>query len=65
MSLIILKLGGSVVTEKDKPVTPNKENIKRLSREIAEAGEGELILIHGGGSYGHPVADEYNLSEGY
>jgi len=58
-------LGGSVVTEKDKPLTPDRENIKRLSREIAEAGEKELILVHGGGSYGHPIADKYNLSKGY
>lgn len=44
---------------------PNKENIKRLSREIAEAKVGDIILVHGGGSFGHPIADEYNLSKGY
>lgn len=54
-----------MITAKDKPMTPNIENIKRLSKEIAEAGVEKLIIIHGGGSYGHPIADQYNLSEGY
>ncbi|MDP2899427.1 MAG: acetylglutamate kinase, partial [Candidatus Bathyarchaeota archaeon] len=34
----VLKLGGSVVTDKDRPKTANNAAIKRLAREVASAG---------------------------
>ena len=49
---LILKLGGSVITKKEKKLTPNLEAIKRLAKEIAGAKVFPLIIIHGGGSYG-------------
>jgi len=54
-----------VVTKKDKPLTPNVQAIKRLAREIFQAGFKPLIIIHGGGSYGHPVAKKYRITEGF
>ncbi|MEM2092062.1 MAG: isopentenyl phosphate kinase [Candidatus Bathyarchaeia archaeon] len=62
---IILKLGGSVITVKDKPLTPNMPAIRRLAREIAESQASPLIIVHGGGSYGHPIAAEYKIKEGF
>ncbi len=62
---IVLKLGGSVITVKEKPFTPNKEAIARLANEIKWAEVKSLILIHGGGSFGHPLAEEYKIKEGY
>ena len=41
------------------------KTIERLSREISEAKVSHLILIHGGGSFGHPLAKQYALKEGY
>jgi isopentenyl phosphate kinase len=61
----VLKLGGSVITNKEKPLTPNLPAIERLSREISEAKMSNLILIHGGGSFGHPLAKKYALKKGY
>jgi isopentenyl phosphate kinase len=61
----VLKLGGSVITDKEKPATANLEAIERLADEIAQANVPHLILVHGGGSFGHPVAKRYNLTEGY
>ena len=61
----ILKLGGSVVTKKDLPRTPNVEAIRRLASEVATAGPRQLVIVHGGGSYGHPLAKEYDISAGY
>jgi isopentenyl phosphate kinase len=61
----ILKLGGSVITYKEKPRTPNTEAITRLASEVATAGPRRLIIVHGGGSYGHPLAQEYSISTGY
>jgi len=63
-NLIILKLGGSVITKKEKVLTPRLEVIKRLAREIAEAKISPLLIIHGGGSFGHPIAEKYNLAGG-
>ena len=62
---IVLKLGGSVITDKMKPLTPNLKAIERLADEISQAAVSALIIVHGGGSYGHPFAKQYTLAEGY
>jgi isopentenyl phosphate kinase len=62
---IIVKLGGSVITIKDRNATPNHNAIQRLASEIAGAHHQPLILVHGGGSFGHPLAKKYQLMEGY
>jgi isopentenyl phosphate kinase len=61
----IIKLGGSVITEKDKLFKPNTTVIERLAQEIAIAKTGPVVIIHGGGSFGHPVADQYDIVKGY
>jgi len=54
-----------VITRKEKPLTPNLWAIKRLALEIASAEAASLIVVHGGGSYGHPLAKRYAIREGY
>jgi len=61
----VLKLGGSVITNKEKPLTPSLPAIERLTREISRANVSPLVLVHGGGSFGHPVAEQYKIKEGY
>lgn len=61
----ILKLGGSVITVKEKKLTPDIQAIHRLSKEIAKAHCESMIIVHGGGSFGHSVASEYKINEGY
>jgi isopentenyl phosphate kinase len=60
--MIILKLGGSVITRKDatKP-TLDPLNLDRIAQEIARANVGELIIIHGAGSFGHLHARKYEI----
>jgi isopentenyl phosphate kinase len=36
-----------------------------LAAEIAHASAQPLVVVHGGGSYGHPLATEYRIAEGY
>ena len=60
----ILKLGGSVITHKDGYFSPNQDNIKRLAEEIVQSGAKPLIIVHGAGSFGHPVAKKYAISDG-
>jgi isopentenyl phosphate kinase len=62
---IVLKLGGSVITNKEKLASPNLLAIERLADEIFQANVTSLILVHGGGSFGHPVAKKYKINEGY
>jgi isopentenyl phosphate kinase len=61
----VLKLGGSVITVKDEPMTADQESIRRLSEEIKAAWPTPLVLVHGGGSFGHPVAEKYGLVDGF
>jgi len=63
--LTVLKLGGSVITQKEKPFTANLSAIRRLAKEISNAKVTQLIVIHGGGSFGHPLAKKYSIKEGY
>ena len=65
VKLTVLKLGGSVITHKDKPLIPNLPAIRRLAKEIASAKLANLILVHGGGSFGHPLAKRYKIKEGF
>jgi isopentenyl phosphate kinase len=62
---IILKLGGSVITHKGRPSTANRKAIDRLAHEISQANILPLVIVHGGGSFGHPIAKEYKINEGY
>ena len=61
----ILKLGGSVITVKEKASTPNTQAIRRLSKEISRCCCRPMIIVHGGGSFGHFVASKYKIKEGY
>lgn len=59
--MILLKLGGSVLTNKDTPETVNTTALNRVADALAD-GSHNLVLVHGGGSFGHPVAAEHDVS---
>jgi isopentenyl phosphate kinase len=63
-----LKLGGSLITDKNNPHTPRMEVIQRLAIEIAEVyriNPGlQLILGHGSGSFGHIPAKKWGTRQG-
>ncbi|MBE43765.1 MAG: gamma-glutamyl kinase [Thaumarchaeota archaeon] len=60
MGLAILKLGGSVVTFKNKPLSLNKNAIKRISKSLCDVNT-PLIIVHGGGSFGHYYSKKYDM----
>jgi isopentenyl phosphate kinase len=62
---IILKLGGSAITDKTAEASPNTQIINRLAEEIKRADLDNLIVVHGGGSFGHPTAAKYGIKDGY
>ena len=67
-SLIFLKLGGSLITDKFSPRTPRQEIIDRISREITESRKKnpgiKIILGHGSGSYGHTSGKKHGTRNG-
>ncbi|WP_348609903.1 isopentenyl phosphate kinase [Halobaculum rarum] len=58
----VLKLGGSVITEKDRPETLDGEALATLAAAIAAADVEDLVIVHGGGSFGHHHAAEQGVS---
>lgn len=66
--LVFLKLGGSVITDKDQPNTPDLARIERFAAEIARARKEKpdlaILVGHGSGSFGHHAASQYHTREG-
>jgi len=62
---IILKIGGSAITDKTGDLAAKTEIINRLAEEVKRADLDNLIIVHGGGSFGHPTAAQYGIKDGY
>ena len=58
--LALIKLGGSVVTFKDKPLAANAGAIDGISRVLAQLNL-PAIIVHGGGSFGHYWSMKYDM----
>lgn len=60
----LIKLGGSIVTFKDKPLAfnaPSVEGISRVLKHIIDESLMPIILVHGGGSFGHYYSVMYDM----
>ena len=62
---VILKLGGSVITDKgaDEGVV-READLLRIAREVSEF-RGKMIIVHGAGSFGHTYARKYGLDRSF
>ena len=58
--MILIKLGGSIITNKQKPLSPRKKTIDSILKEIGKIKE-PVIIVHGGGSYGHYWSVKYDM----
>lgn len=55
-----MKLGGSAITKKDSPMTPNIRVIENIAFELSEFKHlPSMIIVYGGGSFGHFAAKKY------
>ena len=61
--MLLVKLGGSVLTDKTRLRTPRSAAIGRLSQELASVRE-PIVIVHGAGSFGHILARKHKLNEG-
>jgi isopentenyl phosphate kinase len=57
----VLKLGGSVITEKDRAETLDGRALDDAADAVAGA-DGDLVVVHGGGSFGHHHAEEHGVT---
>jgi isopentenyl phosphate kinase len=65
MNLYLIKLGGSAISDKSRPLSYREDRVKDLGKALLthlRAGN-KFILIHGGGSFAHPLALAYGLSK--
>ncbi len=64
--LTILKIGGSVLTYKNRISTIKRKRLEKIADELKsylEEKNEKLIVVHGAGSFGHPLAKKYNISD--
>ena len=66
MEVVLVKLGGSLITDKRQPETARTEVIERLARELVEVDRQDvrLLLGHGSGSFGHVAAARHGIHQG-
>jgi len=68
-SIVIIKLGGSLITEKDKPYTLRQGYLERFAGEfkyvLKQFPETKFILLNGVGSFGHQDVVKYGLKDGF
>jgi isopentenyl phosphate kinase len=58
--MILIKLGGSIITNKEKPLSARRKTIERLAKSLKKIDE-PIIIVHGGGSYGHYWSVKYDM----
>ena len=54
----ILKIGGSLITDKKAFEVVREEMIEKIAKQIF----GDVIIVHGAGSFGHPHVKRYGLT---
>ena len=66
--MIFIKFGGSLITDKNSPLTPRYDVINSLTRQLKtiknQYPDLKIILGHGSGSFGHSVAKTYQTRFG-
>ena len=58
--MILIKLGGSIITNKEKPLSPRRKTIENIIKNLKKIDE-PIIIVHGGGSYGHYWSVKYDM----
>ena len=62
--VILVKLGGSVITDKSRLKTFRASSCARLAKELRPVRD-DLVLTHGAGSFGHIEAKKHALHKGF
>lgn len=64
--IVLVKIGGSLITDKNKPFSVKKRALKIIAEEIRKAMDlGKTLIIgHGAGSFAHVPAKKYQTHKG-
>lgn len=62
--VVLIKLGGSVITDKRQASKPNRHSMHAIATELARRSE-RMILLNGAGSFGHIPVRRHRLDEGF
>lgn len=68
MKKYIIKIGGSIATNRYRYCELNHINLERIGKEIGLAynqQDMQLVILIGAGSFGHLISHEYNLHKGF
>ncbi len=63
----IIKIGGSAITDKSSFKQARSQVIKSIAKSISNiwnSGVRDILIVHGAGSFGHPLALKYGLKRG-
>ena len=67
MRIHVVKIGGSVISDKSKPFSIDYAKLEAIAEAIGECIDGgcidKLVLVHGGGGFGHYVVQEFGSVE--
>jgi isopentenyl phosphate kinase len=61
--MFLIKLGGSIITDKTTEGAFRHDTVTRLATELKTADK-DSILVHGAGSFGHILAKQHHLNDG-
>ena len=63
---IVIKLGGSLITNKEIENTIHRHSIERIGKVISSliGNDYSIIIIHGAGSFGHILARKWDIAGG-
>ena len=64
ISIDIIKLGGSVITDKSSYREIRKEKLSEICKQLLNSSK-PFILIHGAGSFGHIIAEKHSINDGF
>jgi isopentenyl phosphate kinase len=64
--LVVIKIGGSALTDKKRIYTPRIEMIHRAAKQLTAVRKRfSIVLVHGAGSYGHIPVRRFRLEDGF
>lgn len=58
--MILIKLGGSIITNKQRALSANVQAIKKIAAQLKNVRE-PCMVVHGGGSFGHYWSVKYDM----